>query len=180
MLEALRREVAAPLKARVKSLERRMQKIQMDSDRLKQLVQGQLDGELLKGNLNRIKKGMDSVELQDWTTGSARVITLNPALNPVTNMERIFKKAAKGKRGEQKVLERQRITLEEKKAVEDILYFVETATDITELENVTSDYAIHASAPKNDLSRHAPKGSPQESTLYHRFPLAAGSSDSRR
>jgi predicted ribosome quality control (RQC) complex YloA/Tae2 family protein len=170
MLEALRRELAAPLKARVKSLERRMQKIQADSDRLKQLVQRQQDGELLKGNLSRVKKGMDSIELQDWATGNGRVISLDPALNAVTNMERIFKKAAKGKRGEQKVLERQRVTLEEKRAVEDILYYVGTATDIAELESVTSDY--HVPGPKKDASRHTHKVSPQESTLYHRFPIA--------
>ncbi len=171
MLDALRREFAAPLKRRLKSLERRVQKICADSDRLKQLVQRQDDGELLKGNLHKIKKGMESVEVQDWSTGSVRAIPLDPSLSPVTNMERIFKKAAKGKRGEQKVLERLTVTSEETRALKDILYYVETAPDIAELERVASDYVFHATTPKKDSSRQPPKGVPHESTPYHRFPL---------
>jgi predicted ribosome quality control (RQC) complex YloA/Tae2 family protein len=171
MLEALKRELAAPLKARVKSLERRMHKIQADADRLKHLAERQYEGELLKSSLSRIKKGMEAIEVQDWATGNPRVVRLDPALAPVANMERIFLKAAKGKRGEKKVLERQIVTLEEKRAVEDMLYYVESASDVAHLEQVVSDYTTGSVAPKKGMPAKAQKDAPRESILYHRFPI---------
>jgi predicted ribosome quality control (RQC) complex YloA/Tae2 family protein len=172
MLEALKRELAAPLKTRAKSLARRMQKIQADADRLEHLVERQYEGELLKSNLGRIKKGMESIEVQDWGTGEARVVRLDPALAPVANMERIFQKAAKGKRGEKKVLERQGVTLEEKRAVEDMLYYVETATDVAQLESAASDFRADATETRKQVSHKVRPDARGESSLYHRFVVA--------
>jgi predicted ribosome quality control (RQC) complex YloA/Tae2 family protein len=171
MLDALKRELAAPLKARVKSLERRMLKIQADADRLKRLADRQYEGELLKSNLGRIKKGMDAIEVRDWATGNPRVVRLDPALAPVANMERIFRKAAKGKRGEKKVLERQLVTLEEKRAVQDMLYYVESAADVAHLDQVAFDYTTGSAEPKKGTSAKPRKDALRESTLYHRFPI---------
>ncbi len=142
LLEALRRSVAAPLKARIRSLERRMEKIQADERRLDALRSRQEEGELLKANLHRVKKGMDRVEVQDWSTDEGRIVRLDPALDPVANMERIFKKAAKGKRGSRFVEQRSRETAEEKAALEDLLFFVEDAANVEDLERLTADRAI--------------------------------------
>jgi predicted ribosome quality control (RQC) complex YloA/Tae2 family protein len=139
LLESYRREIAAPLRTRIKSLERRLVKIDDDLRRHRELAKRQEEGELLKPNLARIKKGMDRIEVQDWSTGEKRVIKLDPAQDAVANMNAIFKKAAKGKRGETAAQERLRITLEEKAALEDLLYFVQAATSVSDLERIESE-----------------------------------------
>lgn len=161
LFEGFRREIASPIAARIKSLERRVAKINDDLRRHRQLAQRQEEGELLKPNLARIKKGMDRVEVQDWGTGENRMIALEPALDPVANMNAIFKKAAKGKRGEKFGQERLRTTLEEKRALEDLLYFAQEATEVSDLERLESE--VHEprgarSAQKTERSAKAGSG----------------------
>ncbi len=136
MLEALRRQAAAGLKARISSLERRTAKIQDDAKRLERYESRQEDGELLKANLRTVKKGMEKLTVQDWYTNKPRTISLDPTLGPVANMERIFRLAAKGKRGKTIVAQRLGETLEEKSALEEILYFVEESQDADQLEDM--------------------------------------------
>ncbi|MBI5570959.1 MAG: NFACT family protein [Desulfomonile tiedjei] len=168
LVEALRREVAAPCKARIRSLERREEKIRSDAERLKRLVDRQEEGELLKANLNRVKKGMRWLEAEDWTTGGKRTIELDPALDAVANMQRIFRKAAKGKRGEKKVQERLQVTRDEKRAIEELLYFVEEARDVTELESAATSIPGQAGDTRNGGPQ--PKRiAPTEPSLFHVF-----------
>ena len=105
------------LRTRIRALDRRVAKIEADARRLKEFTDRQEEGELLKANLHKIKKGMTSIDVTDWQTGGTRTIALEPSLGPVANMERIFKKAAKGRRGEKKVQERLQRTAEEKESV---------------------------------------------------------------
>jgi predicted ribosome quality control (RQC) complex YloA/Tae2 family protein len=171
LLEAFRREIAAPIVMRIKSLDRRLGKINEDIRRHKQLAQRQLEGELLKPNLSRIKKGMDSVEVQDWTTGETRAIALEPALDPVANMNLIFKKAAKGKRGEIAGRERSNVTLEEKLALEDLLYFVQEASDIAELEELAPRPKQISGRQKRELAKSSTKS---DSQMVRRFESPSG------
>ncbi len=139
-LEASRRSLLGPLKSKVRSLDRRLDKIEADRTRLEKLAARQEEGELLKANLHRVKKGMASIEVEDWNTGEKRLVSLDPALDAVTNMERIFKRAAKGKRGEGKVLARLRETREEKAALDDLIFFVESAANAEELDRLAREF----------------------------------------
>jgi predicted ribosome quality control (RQC) complex YloA/Tae2 family protein len=139
LLAGFRRKLAAPLKVRIASLDRRLKKIEADAQRLRRLAEGGEEGELLKANLKRVKKGMTTIEVEDWASGGRRTVGLDPALEAVANMDRIFKKAAKGKRGEKVVRERVRQTLEEKRALEDLLYFLGEASDVAELERLAME-----------------------------------------
>ena len=51
-----------------------------------------LDGELLSANLQRLKRGLDSIELEDWYVDGTpmRLIELDPRRNPKENVERYF------------------------------------------------------------------------------------------
>lgn len=136
LLEAAKREEAAPLRSRIRSLDKRMEKIRADSDRLERFAVLEEEGGLLKANLRRVTKGMDRIVVQDWATGSDRTIALDSALGPVANLEKMFKKVAKAKRGRIRVNERMVETIEEKRALEELLYFVEQATDLEDLEGI--------------------------------------------
>ena len=57
----------------------------------------------------------------------------------IRNMEKIFKASAKGKRGKDRVEERLRQTTEELSALKDLLFFVEEAGDVDELNRLAPD-----------------------------------------
>ncbi len=169
LLESYRRTVAAPLVSRIKSLDKRMTKIKEDSKRLLRFVEMQDEGELIKANLFRIKKGMTSVEVEDWA-GGKKVVKLDPTLDPIGNMNYIFKKGAKGKRGKKKVEERLETTAEEKRAIEDLLYFVESAASIEELEALSAESIGANHNTKNSRVREHEK--PAEP--FYRFSAPSG------
>lgn len=173
LLDASRRGAIVPLKARMRALDRRIEKIRMDADRLERFAGLEEEGELLKANLSRVKKGMDRIEVQEWSTGRCRAIELDPTIGPVSNLERIFKRVAKAKRGQARVSQRLEETLEEKRALEELLYFVEQATDPKELEEVGQIvYSRHQrhSSPRAENRTSLSTGT----ILFHTFQTPSG------
>ncbi len=174
LLGGLRRQLAAPLKSRIRSLENRLLKIEADRERSERFAAGSEDGELLKANLGMVKKGMNQVEVKDWTTGSARVITLDPALDGVANMQRLFKRAAKGKRGERMVNKRLQETTEEKLALEDLLFFVDHAQDVEELNALGSEIPSYRLGAVLDEPRDKPHKPLASDAFLRRFKTPSG------
>ena len=173
LVETLRNDLSGKLKSRIRALDRRVGKIEADARRLKELTNRQVEGEFLKANLQRIKKGMTSVEVSDWETGGTRTIALDPSLSPVANMKKIFKKAAKGKRGEEKVLERLQSSFEEKRALEDCLYFVHEAPDIESLEAAALEMPVTKAGPRKEPPRAGTR-TKQESRFFHQYQTPEG------
>jgi hypothetical protein len=112
------------------------------------------EGELL--GQSECKKGHDRIEVEDWTTGGRRIVGLDPALDAVANMDRIFKKAAKGKRGEKMVRERMHRTLEEKQALEDLLFFLGEASELRNERLATGNAFRHPTKVKSSGKRAGP------------------------
>lgn len=155
MLEAQRRALMAPVKARIRSLQKRVTKIEADEARLRQFEARGEEGELLKSNLRKVRKGMDSIVVQDWLTGQDRTIRLEPALDAVANMQKLFKQAAKGKRGSRMVQERKAQTESEMRALEEQLYFLESAADVQELDALSTEVGT---APAKPARGHRERG----------------------
>lgn len=147
LLEAARRDAASPLKAKIRSVDRRLEKIEADASRLEVFAAYEHEGELLKGNLHRMKKGMARIEVEDWSTGRPISIVLDPRLSPVENMEHMFRKAAKARRGRSRVKQRLDETKEEKRALQELVYFVERAVDHEELEEIAA-----LTGPRKDVA----------------------------
>jgi predicted ribosome quality control (RQC) complex YloA/Tae2 family protein len=173
LIESFRKELSAPLRTRMRSLDRRINKIHADAHRLKHFTDLQEEGELLKANLRKIKKGMTSIGVTDWQTGEPRMIALDPALGPIANMDRIFRKGAKGRRGEKKVQERLQRTAEEKRALEELLYFVQDARDIETLELIAAEIP-EPKAARIEASRQQYRAGKQESPLFYKFQTPEG------
>lgn len=176
MLSALRREAATPVKSRIRSLARRIGKIEADATRLKNFESLQEDGELLKANLRSAKKGMETLTVYDWNTDRQRVLKLDPTLGPVANMERLFKRAAKGKRGRKIVEARLEETQAEKRALEEIVFFVEEAQDTDELERTAQwgSSLLRGRQPSQQEKRS--KEASSESSLYREMRTPSGRS----
>lgn len=169
MAESLKRMLAGPLRNRIRAIQRRLEKIQGDRTRAEKFAAMQQDGELLKANLHLVKRGMDSVTVQDWETGERRHISLNPAWGKIENMERLFARSAKGRRGRAMVERRIRDTLDELRALEDQLYFVEEAADLDALNQLASESPTGAprSKERNNQSRNQQNRDPE--TMWRRF-----------
>ena len=75
-------------------------KIEGDLEGARQGASGLRIGELLKAELSRMKKGMDRVEVVDYYDPALPRITvaLDPARNPLENVERYFQKYRKAQR----------------------------------------------------------------------------------
>jgi predicted ribosome quality control (RQC) complex YloA/Tae2 family protein len=175
LLGALRRETASPIRTRIRALERREKKIKEDIQKLESLAERLHEGELLKVNLGLARKGSESVTVSDWATGEPRVIKLNPALAPVENMELIFKKAAKGKRGKNIAEERLAATRDQKAALEDLLYYVESAEAIDELERLAAELPAAKSRGRKKKSLPGKKSEePRGSEMFREFRSPSG------
>jgi predicted ribosome quality control (RQC) complex YloA/Tae2 family protein len=174
MLESLRRALAAPVKSRIHSLQRRLGKIEADEARLNQFIERAQEGELLKANLSLVKKGMPRIVVQDWLTGQDRTIDLDPSLNPVENMQRMFKRSAKGQRGRKIVHERREETLREISALQDQLFFTESAQDLTELEALAGDASAVSAEPRRAVEQRADGEKAAASAMFRQHTAPSG------
>lgn len=136
ILDNYRRAHMAPIKKRIASLKKRMEKIAHDKQRLQELAYGLEMGELLKANLHKAVKGMTHLEVMDWNGDKKVTIPLDASLDAITNMQRIFAKASKGKRGQALVEKRIEDTVAEKRALEDLLLLLQQAETVDEVSAV--------------------------------------------
>jgi len=173
MLEALRRQAAAPVKAKISALARRITKIQADAKRLEGFENRREDGELLKANLRSAKKGMETLTVRDWYTDQPRTISLDPTLGPVANMERIFRHAAKGRRGKKIVAQRLEETIEERSALEELLFFIEESQDAQQLEEM-AEWANHLGRAAPSVTERAATAVKSESKYVREFRTPSG------
>jgi len=60
-----------------------------DADRLRRR------GELLKSALERVRKGMERIDVEDWETGESVEIPLDPTKTPAENLEAVFRRYRK-------------------------------------------------------------------------------------
>jgi predicted ribosome quality control (RQC) complex YloA/Tae2 family protein len=92
---ALARELRAILKRESKSARRRLARIEEELAEADQANDLQRHGELLKGALSRIEPGSSEIRVEDYETGEAVVIPLDPKKTPKQNLDATFKRYQK-------------------------------------------------------------------------------------
>ncbi len=97
--ERLRQEGLRLVRSRLKKQKRLVGKIRGDVARLERMLDDLARGELLKSNLKAVERGADHVEVRDWSTGDSVRIPLRPDLGPTENLERLFARGKRGRRG---------------------------------------------------------------------------------
>ncbi|MEE2857424.1 MAG: NFACT family protein [Planctomycetota bacterium] len=100
ILEQRLLEQRQQLRKTLRILTRRIGKLEEGLQAGARWQEWQRTGELLKGHLQLLSRGMESVEVQDWyQEGTPLVeIALEPHRTPMQNIERCFRKSRKGKR----------------------------------------------------------------------------------
>lgn len=98
---------------RLRKLRKNLVNLEKDKVRLQSMIQGAVWGQVIKNNLYSIDhdKRQNELSLPD-EAGEIQSIALNPRLSIRENMERFFKRAAKGKRGLDFVRKREKELLE--------------------------------------------------------------------
>ena len=97
--ERLSRELLKLLRTEEKKTERLLKKLGEEDDEAKQKERYRRWGELLKYNLDRVRKGASSVTVHDFDANDVE-ISLDPRLTPVQNMNILFERYRKMKRRE--------------------------------------------------------------------------------
>ena len=94
-VDELRRRIERALQREAKSLDRKLAKLDQSLEEARAASRLEREGELLKSALSRVKRGDVEIVAQDFETGEAVAIALDPRLTPAENLERIFKRYRK-------------------------------------------------------------------------------------
>ncbi|MBW1807586.1 MAG: DUF814 domain-containing protein [Deltaproteobacteria bacterium] len=132
------KRLAGLLKRETKRVKSRQKKMQKDLTASCAAEDMSRQAEALKLNLGRVPKGQPSIELSDPYNpdSDSIVVTLDPALSALDNMNRLFKKSRRLSRAMPKIEQR---LAEEKSRLEKIIIFgeqLETTQTIDQLEQL--------------------------------------------
>lgn len=129
----------------------------------------------LAAHLNEIYRGMDSVEFEDvHRPGEQIVIPLNPGNGPKKNLDRLYKRAAKGDRGRENIEARLAKTREElsyRRASIADLDAPQDGVPLNDIRDALFDDWIMAFPPAVEKSA---KGKPAPALPFRRFELPGG------
>ena len=121
------RRLCKSLKQYQRRLKKRAKKLQTEqTEKTKHLNDNRI-GDLLKGEIHRIKRGTQKVSVTDYYSSDLEKveITLNPALSPLANLEKFYKNAKKAKRGIKLIEKRLQETEQERDYAAELLFQLE-------------------------------------------------------
>jgi len=149
------------IKTEKKIKNRLIDKVLSDRNEIEKKDEFKIMGELLKYNLNKIKKGVNEIELHDFN-GNYVFIKLNPRLSPLENMNFYFTRYKKLKKKEKVIykkldFEKRKLELLNKLEIE--IKEKETFYPFEPIEEIFNDY---------DLSLFSKRFKENISTLTHR------------
>ena len=134
-----KQQVIKQLRKKQKRLRRTIGKIEQEAAEKRQHLELEPFGELLKSTLHQVKRGDREVTVVNyWSPGLEKVtIPLDPALSPIRNLEKLYQRVKKAKRGLGMIENRLAACREELAYLEDLGYQVEECQNQEEI----SDYA---------------------------------------
>lgn len=138
-----RRDLRRTLSRRIKRQRRLVGKVEADLERAGAAEALASQGELLKANLHRMHRGMDSIEVADlFHEGQPLTIELDPSLSPTENLSKKFARARKGRRAAEvagRRLTEVRAELERLEAGRELL---DEAAEGAELEELAAELGL--------------------------------------
>ncbi len=156
----LRTALSRTLRARRRKLTRLLGKLQGDEKKHASFQDAGADGELLKAELHRIKRGASEVDVTDWATGTTRTVKLDPRLSAKRNLELLFSRSKRAARGLPRVQARLRDVRTQVEALDGQLAALQSASS----EQLVAWSASWADAPQGRTpaakGKRAPKAHP--------------------
>jgi predicted ribosome quality control (RQC) complex YloA/Tae2 family protein len=171
-LDQARAEAEAVERERRESLRAALRRARERGGRLEEKVAGDLTaaearmkdrekGELLKGALGRMRRGMSSIDLEDYfQPGLPRItVELDPALGPVENVERCFKRFRKAERAVPILTERLARVRAERARIDELLALVDGGAPLAAVEDRARGMppGVRPAAEPERRARRAPR-----------------------
>jgi len=135
----LKNRLESMLEKKLKKLSKTLFLIKQDIEDSKTMDSIKEEGDILASVLYSVKKGMNSVKAYDFYNNKEITIELNPLISPNENLDRIYKKYNKVKRGLTNAIRREKEVKEEITYVESTLLFIENSQDVISLREIEEE-----------------------------------------
>ena len=135
----LKNRLESLLEKKLKKLNKILSLIKKDIEDSKTMDKIKEEGDILASVLYNVKKGMDSIKAYDFYNNKEIEIELDPLINPNENLDRIYKRYNKVKRGLTNAIRREKEIKDEITYVESTLLFIENSQDVISLREVEEE-----------------------------------------
>ena len=135
----LKNRLESLLEKKLKKLTKTLSLIKKDIEDSKTMDSIKEEGDILASVLYNVKKGMNSIKAYDFYNNKEITIELNPLISPNENLDRIYKKYNKVKRGLTNAIRREKEVKEEITYVESTLLFIENSQDVVSLREIEEE-----------------------------------------
>ncbi|WP_195266998.1 NFACT RNA binding domain-containing protein [Eubacterium sp. 1001713B170207_170306_E7] len=132
---------------------KKLQNLHQDMDNSKKNEKNKLYGDLITANIYMIQKGMETVELVDYTDPEMRTVKVHLKVNetPSQNAQRFYKKYNKGKRAQIQLAEQIKTTEEQVYYLESLTGGLDQSTELNELDEIRHEF-MHSEFNKKGLT----------------------------
>ena len=135
----LKNRLNSSLEKKLKKLNKTLSLIKKDIEDSKTMDSIKEEGDILASVLYNVKRGMNSIKAYDFYNNKEVEIELNPLISPNENLDRIYKKYNKVKRGLTNAIRREKEIKEEITYAESTLLFIENSTDVASLREIEEE-----------------------------------------
>ena len=135
----LKNRLESLLEKKLKKLNKTLFLIKKDIEDSKTMDSIKEEGDILASVLYNVKRGMNSIKAYDFYNNKEVEIELDPLISPNENLDRIYKKYNKVKRGLINAIRREKEVKEEITYVESTLLFIENSTDVISLREIEEE-----------------------------------------
>ena len=135
----LKNRLESFLEKKLKKLNKILSLIKKDIEDSETMESIKEKGDILASVLYNVKKGMNSVKAYDFYNNKEIEIELDSLISPKENLDRIYKKYNKVKRGLTNAIRRDKEIREEISYIESTLLFIESSTDVSSLREIEEE-----------------------------------------
>ena len=135
----LKNRLNSSLEKKLKKLNKTLSLIKKDIEDSKTMDSIKEKGDILASVLYNVKRGMNSIKAYDFYNNKEVEIELDPLISPNENLDRIYKKYNKVKRGLTNAIRREKEIKEEITYAESTLLFIENSTDVASLREIEEE-----------------------------------------
>ena len=135
----LKNRLNSLLEKKIKKLNKTLTLIKNDIESFQSMNKIKEEGDILASVLYSVKKGMSSVKAYDFYNNKEIDVELDPLISPNENLDRIYKKYNKMKRGLANAIRREQEVKDEISYLESTILFIENSTDVISLREIEEE-----------------------------------------
>ncbi len=93
-----RTELLVAVRKSAKKTREHLAKLTREAESIGDPAQTRADAEHLAASMNRLRRGLERIEIEDWYGGPPRVIALDPRFGPAEQVDKLFARARRAER----------------------------------------------------------------------------------